>query len=166
MIKILISFACAFAATLGFAIFLNIPRHLLVRVGLVGGIGWTVSSLLIQNGSGAAWAYLVAAFAVAFLAESLAIHTKNPSTLFSIPGIYPLVPGYALFQTMFYFTRSETDQGLDAMINVLKNAGAIALGIIIVYSLGNLRKKWIAKKNERKPLCRETEEGIINQMEQ
>lgn len=142
-------FLCSFIATLGFAIFFNIPKKILFWVGVVGSVGWVLSILLIEASESSAWSYLVASLVVAFLSETLAIRTKNPSTLFSIPGIYPLVPGYSLYKTMYYFTTNDVEYGSNAMITTLTNAGAIAIGIIIMSSLGNMRKKMIRKKLER-----------------
>ncbi|MDO5096298.1 MAG: threonine/serine exporter family protein [Peptostreptococcaceae bacterium] len=145
----ILNLICSFIATLGFAVFFNIPRKILVWVGLTGAVGWMLSIFLIQSGMASAWAYLLATMAVAFLAETFAIRTKSPSTLFSIPGIYPLVPGYALYRTMYFFTRNELDLGFQAMFDTLKNAGAIALGIIIMSSLGSFRKKVLEKRSQK-----------------
>ena len=93
-----------------------------------------------------AWAYLIASMGVAFFAEFFAIQTKNHSTVFSVPGIYPLVPGYGLYQTMYYFTIKEIDLATNTMLETLSNAGAIALGIIVISLLSNIRKQWITKK--------------------
>lgn len=148
--KTVLHLTCSFVATLGFAVFFNISKKILVWVGLVGAVGWMLSIFLIERNIGSAWAYLFASLIVAFLAEILAIRTKNPSTLFSIPGIYPLVPGYGLYKTMYHFTTNEMQLGLAAMITTLTNAGAIALGIIIMSSLGNIRKRIVNEKLNRK----------------
>lgn len=147
--RLILNVVCSFIATLGFAIFFNIPRNILFWVGLVGAVGWMMSILLIEASAGSAWSYLLASLVVAFLSETLAIKTKNPSTLFSIPGIYPLVPGYTLYTTMYHFTTDQVGLGMEAMIITLTNAGAIALGIIIMSSLGNIRKKMIQNKLDR-----------------
>lgn len=159
--KILFHFICSFLSTVGFAVFFNTPKKVLVWVGLTGAVGWMMSLFLIRLGTAPAWAYLLATLSVAFLAETFAIRTKSPSTLFSIPGIYPLVPGYTLYQTMYYFTKNQLDVGLIALLDTLKNAGAIALGIIIMSSLGNFRKKFYDKKalNQSKIEKKETEDG-------
>ncbi len=145
-----LQFLGAFVATVGFAIFFNAPRKILPWVGLVGAIGWILSVLLIQNDTGSAWAYMIASMAVAFIAEVLAVRTKNPSTLFSIPGIYPLVPGYGLYQTMYYFTIHDVSLAAQTLLQTLGNAGAIALGIIVITSLSSIRKKWINNKQTDK----------------
>ena len=142
----ILEFVGAFAATVGFAIFFNASRKSLLWVGTTGAVGWILSVLLLKQNMTSAWAYLIASMGVAFFAEFFAIQTKNPSTVFSVPGIYPLVPGYGLYQTMYYFTIKEIDLATNTMLETLSNAGAIALGIIVISSLRNIRKQWITKK--------------------
>lgn len=145
-------FISSFIATVGFAIFFNIQKKVLVWVGLVGTVGWMLSVSLIEKNTGAAWSYMIAAMAVAFLAEFFAIETKNPSTIFSIPGIYPLVPGYGLYKTMYYFTNNEMELGLETMVQTIAKAGAIAVGLLIIASMSNIRKKIIERKKDKKSI--------------
>lgn len=147
--ELFLSFLGAFVATVGYGVFFNISKKILVWVGVTGAVGWIMSVIMIDKQAGAAWAYMVSALAVAFLGEFFAIRTKNPSTLFSIPGIYPLVPGYGLYTTMYHFTRNDINLGMTAMIDTLTKAGAIAVGIIIMSSLGGIRKKILSNKNKQ-----------------
>ena len=94
MSKLIIDFLLAGAAAMGFAIFFNIPRKVIPLVGITGGSGWVLSIIIQKVGIDTGWAFFTAAVLVSFLAEIFARKTHNPSTLFSIPGIYPLVPGY------------------------------------------------------------------------
>lgn len=146
MFSFILQFICAFIASLGFAIYFNISKKILFLVGFTGACGWLINSVLVYNGHNTAWVYLISSIIVSFLSEYFAIKTKNPSTLFYIPAIYLLVPGYRLYTTMRYFSINDIEKAMPTMINALTNAGALALGIIIIGTLGTIRKKIISKK--------------------
>ncbi len=148
MIKLLIEFVFSAVAAMGFAIFFNIPRKVIPLVGITGGAGWLLSVIMLRYGSGSAWAYFLASILVSYLAEIFARKTHNPSTLFSIPGIYPLVPGYGLYKTMYHFTRSEISQGVNVLLSTLTTSGAIAVGIITMSSIWGITKT-IKRNNDR-----------------
>ena len=143
-------FVCAFIATIGFAIFFNISRKILFWVGVTGAIGWLVNYYFTINKFNVALTFFLSAATVSLFAEFLAIKTKNPSTIFSIPGIYPLVPGYTLYMTMRYFTINHVERGLETLVDAVTKAGAIALGIIVISTLSSLRKKIIMERNKKR----------------
>lgn len=147
MMKIGIDFVLSAVAAMGFAIFFNIPRRVIPIAGITGGSGWVVSVVLQKLGVGTVWAFFAAAVLVSFLAEIFARKTQNPSTLFSIPGIYPLVPGYGLYNTMYHFTAGEMNTGIMILMQTLGVAGAIAVGIITMNSIWSVNKKLTAKKH-------------------
>lgn len=150
MINLLVDFLFSGAAAMGFAIFFNIPRRAIPLVGITGGAGWVCSVLISKLDAGAAWPYLFGSIAVSFLAEIFARKTHSPSTLFSIPGIYPLVPGYGLYKTMDYFTGGDVSQGVTVLLSTMKTSGAIAVGIITMSSIWNINKRINKKKNRIK----------------
>lgn len=150
MTKVLIDFVFSAVAAMGFAIFFNIPRKVIPLVGITGGAGWVLSIIIPKLGLGSAWAFFAGSILVSFLAEIFARKTHNPSTLFSIPGIYPLVPGYGLYKTMYHFTRSEVTEGVKVLLNTLSVSGAIAVGIITMSSIWGITKKVRARKEQLK----------------
>lgn len=141
-----IHFICSFIATMGFAIYFNISRKILFWVGLIGSIGWVINFYFELKDINTSLNFFVSSLIVAFLAEFLAIKTKNPSTVFSIPGIYPLVPGYTLYMTMRYFTINDISKGMETLVDALTKAGSIALGIIVISTISSLRKKIISNR--------------------
>lgn len=150
MMKLVIDFLLSGIASMGFAIFFNIPRRVIPMVGITGGSGWVLSIIIQKLEVSSNWAYFAAAVLVSFLAEIFARKTHNPSTLFSIPGIYPLVPGYGLYSTMYYFTRGEVNLGVVSLLQTLSAAGAIAVGIITMSSFWTIMKKRRADKERTK----------------
>lgn len=166
MSKLIIDFLLAGAAAMGFAIFFNIPRKVIPLVGITGGSGWVLSIIIQKVGIDTGWAFFTAAVLVSFLAEIFARKTHNPSTLFSIPGIYPLVPGYGLYSTMYYFTRGEVNLGVVTLMRTLSTAGAIAVGIITMSSIWSITKKMKANKErmQKEQYAKEHNEDSLDKM--
>ena len=166
MSKLIIDFLLAGAAAMGFAIFFNIPRKVIPLVGITGGSGWVLSIIIQKVGIDTGWAFFTAAVLVSFLAEIFARKTHNPSTLFSIPGIYPLVPGYGLYSTMYYFTRGEVNLGVVTLMRTLSTAGAIAVGIITMSSIWSITKKMKANKErmQKEQYAKENNEDSLDKI--
>lgn len=139
-------FTYSLLATMGYAVFFHLPKKLLVYAGLTGAIGWMVNVLLTQADSSIAFANLAAAIAVAVMSEFFSRISKNPVTMFVIPGILPITPGYSLYMTMYYFTQNRIEDALSKGLQTLAIAGAIAIGIMLVSSFGKISRNLIARK--------------------
>lgn len=72
-----------------------------------------------------------ALFATAF-AELLARLTKAPTTPYIVCSIIPLVPGGALFYTMYHFILGDMTQFHDKLLETLRISSGIAVGILCV----------------------------------
>ena len=95
--------------------------------GLVGGIGYVVYLVCPSPRAG----YLFSALVLTLLSELLARICKTPSNNFLVLGIYPLVPGTALYQTMAYAVQGEylraLEQGGEALVCIVLMTVSIAL---------------------------------------
>jgi uncharacterized membrane protein YjjB (DUF3815 family) len=87
-------------AAVGFAIMFQVPRHALPGCALAGALAHTARSFLVRMGLSLELATLLAATAVGFLSELLAIRLRMPRIVFSVPGVIPLIPGILAYQTM------------------------------------------------------------------
>ncbi len=72
-----------------------------------------------------------ALFATAF-AEVLARLTKAPTTPYIVCSIIPLVPGRALFYTMYHFILGDMAQFHVMLLQTLRISAGIAVGILCV----------------------------------
>ena len=72
-----------------------------------------------------------ALFATAF-AEVLARLTKAPTTPYIVCPIIPLVPGGALFYTMYHFILGDMTQFHEMLMQTLRISAGLAVGIICV----------------------------------
>jgi uncharacterized membrane protein YjjP (DUF1212 family) len=91
-------------AALGFALLFNVPPRYLGYCTAVGAMGHAVRFALLHSGwpavSNLPIATFVAAVVVGLAGAVLAPRLRVPSTLFTISGIIPMVPGTFAFGTM------------------------------------------------------------------
>ena len=132
----------ALAAT-GFALIFNVPRRSLALCALCGAVGVTSRMILLNLGGGAihiAVATLCASIVVASVAEILSRRMQMPASVFSVPGVIPMIPGSLMFRSVVYWLTMATESGGDfdgilfgeAMMlaaNALIVLAAIAMGI-------------------------------------
>ena len=130
-----IHFLFSLFATIGFAIFLNSPKSILIHSGIIGGIGWALYVFLIENSFSPISANFIAAALVSMFSEILARKLKHPAISFVIPGIIPLVPGLSLYNTMLFLVQNNYDSAISTGATTLFVSGAIALGVLVVSSL-------------------------------
>lgn len=123
-----------FLATVCFALLFNVPRSELVWCGLGGMISWLVVLLVGENMSVYFGIYVAAGFVTLF-GRMLAGVRKMPMTMYLVPGIIPLVPGGAVYLTMYEIISGEQASALTIGISSLQTAGLLCLGIVTVLSL-------------------------------
>ena len=122
-------------ATVGFSIFLNVPKSALIPSGITGGVGWSLYYCLISATNNDILSNFLAATVVAWISEVLARKLKYPAILFVIPGIIPLVPGLGMYNTMLYLVQNNYDLAISTGADVIFVACAIALGVLVITSL-------------------------------
>lgn len=95
--------------------------------GAAGAVGYVVYLLCPEPKIG----YLLSALVLTLLSELLARICKLPANNFLVLGIYPLVPGIALFRTMAYAVQGDYTAALDcggeALVCIILMTVAIAL---------------------------------------
>lgn len=148
-LEITISVIASFGATVGSAIVFNTSKYDIVRAGIVASLGW-LTYLLIKNSSPSLpVAYFAGAFVVALISEIFAFVLKNPATVYLLPGLFPLVPGGGMFQTMEAAVSGNMENALSTGFSTLTAAGAIAIGIAVASSIARIVNR-IAKESNQK----------------
>lgn len=137
---LILHFIFSFIATIGFAVLFNVPKNSLWYGGLAGGFGWTIYTYMMQQNFSGPMSNFTASIIVAMFGEIFARIDKKPVTLFVIPGIIPLVPGFGMYNSIIHLLNDQFQQGMIISIETLFNAGAIALGIIVVSSIAKTLK--------------------------
>lgn len=148
--EFVISVLASFGATLGSAIIFNTSKQDIARAGIVASIGWLTYLLIKNNSPSIAVAYFAGAFVVALISEIFAFVLKNPATVYLLPGLFPLVPGGGMFQTMEAAVSGNMESALSIGFSTLTAAGAIAIGIAVASSLAKIVNRIARdKKNQQ-----------------
>lgn len=135
----IIELIVCFFATVSFGILFSVPKNTLLFGGVIGMLAWGIFRTLPQFGVSAIFATSVAAVTAATIAHLLAKKYRVPATVFTIPGIIPLVPGSKAYYTMLAFVEGNYIDGLELGTETMLQAGAIAGGIVFaiaVFSFG------------------------------
>lgn len=128
------SFVFAFFSTLGFSILFHVPKRHLISASFVGGCGWITFIHLTSTGSGKIIACFAGSCVVALISDIFSKGFKEAATIFTIPGILPLVPGAGMYDTMRAALASNFNETAAVGTETILMAGAIAGGLLIVAS--------------------------------
>ena len=131
-----LAFILAFMATVSFGILFQAPRKTLLAMGAIGAIGWVVFVVLRQGMDYTSFnANFLAALTIAVLSEASARLFKQPTTVYLVPGIIPLVPGLGMYKGMNQIIANNYEVGTSILLTACTDAGAIALGLMMVASI-------------------------------
>lgn len=134
--EILSNVFCSFVGTLGFAIMYNVPKKYYIGCGVTGMAGWIVYLFVSSiNYVSSAVGSFFGAFVVVLISRILSVKMKCPITIFLISGIFPLVPGFGIYNTVYCIVTNQLAQAALKGIESLKIAFAIVMGIVIVVSI-------------------------------
>lgn len=142
-------FLYAYICTIGFAVVFNVPKEALFKSGLCGAIGWLVFVSLNRITGSVVIATFTASLLIAFVGEVFAIIEKKPITVYIIPGIVPLVPGFKLYHTIFHIIEQNYAHAATYGRESLLIAIAIAGGLSIVLSINTYRRQRRSYKKSR-----------------
>lgn len=136
---IIVNFLCAAIGTVGFAVLFNVPKQYYFWAGTTGGLGWLMYCWIYSVFESATIATFVGTVLVVLLSRVLAVYMRCPITIFLISGVFPLIPGSAVYYTAYYIVTNELTEAAIKGVMALKLAFAIALGIVFVVSIP---KQW------------------------
>lgn len=121
----------AFFTIVGFSILFNIPRRLMLLASGIGVVGWLIYSGGHYLGYDELVGALGGAFAIGVLGELAARKKREPASLFIIPGIIPIVPGYGLYYMMLYAVQNKFQDSIMKGFETLLITVSIACGLIL-----------------------------------
>lgn len=127
----------AFFATLAFAVIFNVSKSELIFCGFAGLIAESVYQIMMYCKNETALAVLLAAVIVTMLSRILANVRKMPVTVYLVSGIIPLVPGAGMYNTVYNIISSDYMTAMSIGVDTIKNAAAIAIGIVLVFAISN-----------------------------
>lgn len=135
------AFILAFMGSTCAGLVFNVRGYKLFYAGLSGVAGWMVYIWLLNLSSHSIMSIFAGAIAVGVYSESAARFLKTPSTIFSIPGIFPIVPGIAAYETIQLMTANDLYKAGAKLVETLEGAGAIAFGILLVTAIFRFASK-------------------------
>lgn len=141
MIEYIKNFFYAYISTVGFAIIFNTPKSALIKSGFVGGLGWIIYTLTKNLSNSIIFSTFIASLSIALIGEYFAFIDKNPVTIYIIPGIIPLVPGFGLYYTMLSIVEKQFDKVAEHGSETLMISMAIAGALVIVLSINSYRRQ-------------------------
>ncbi len=119
---------------IGFSILFNVRGRKLAAAGLGAAISWIVYLILFGVYGDKVISLFGATLTVTILSEILARVMKAPVIILLVPMLVPLIPGSDLYYTTINMVQGNTAEFTQSLSLVLKEAGAIAFGIILVTS--------------------------------
>lgn len=148
--EFIFNFVLSFLASTGFAIIFNAPRKELIPCGLSGALGWVVYYYVMRESTNSTLSVFLGSLIVSTFSRIFSYTRRAPSTLFLIPGIIPLVPGYPMYNTMLAMMEQDLYHSYIEGVGTLQMAGAIAIGIVLIFSLPYRTFALVAPKDDRK----------------
>lgn len=128
-LEVLVIFVSSTLAGASFGSFLYAPGKAILWGGLLGGVGYTASWLVLELGAPNAVAMFLGAFIASVGAQWAARKLKMITTLFITIAILPLVPGLGLYRAMSAVAQGLSGQGLAIAASTMASILMIALGI-------------------------------------
>jgi len=139
-------FILAFIGSVCAGFIFNVRGYKLIFTGLSGVAGWMVYTWLLLITDHSIISIFAGAIAVGIYSESAARILKTPSTVFSIPGIFPIVPGIAAYEAIQYMTANDFYTAGGKLVETMTGACAIAFGILLVTAMYRIVSKPKANK--------------------
>lgn len=138
----MLTYISAFLTAAATALAMRGPRHTILPIGLVGLLGWCgyqLGLLWIWPGSGPFAAFL-GALVVGIAAEIFARRLHQPTILFIIPGLFPLVPGIMAYRGTLALITGDLNNAAATWVETLLYAGGLAVGLTIPPALLRRRR--------------------------
>lgn len=132
--------------SLGFALIFNVNRRLLLPASLGGLFAWGVYLIFGEwLGLNLLVANVIAGAFCQIYSEVMARVMKTPATVICIPAIIPLIPGGALYRTMYSAVHQNWEMCRFYGYQTLQTALGIAVGLsfvsAVLYILMNLARQ-------------------------
>lgn len=110
----------------------TVPRFALLYAGVIGASGWLIYLLIPQNaGQALLLATFLATLVAGCISRLIAALQQVPVVLYTLPGVFPFLPGYAVYQGMFAIVQGKSSDGVVLLVQAVAIGGSIALGIAL-----------------------------------
>jgi uncharacterized membrane protein YjjB (DUF3815 family) len=131
----IIQAAVAFVATLFFTIIFLVPRRLFWVCAAGGTLGWVVYSARLLRAAPPPFACFAATLVLVIYSRAAGVVFRCPVSIIITTGIFPLVPGAAIYHTAYSLIMGQTVLAGQKAMETLATAGVISLGMLFGYAL-------------------------------
>lgn len=130
------------------SIIFNASRKNLVWTGLSGVTGWILYIWVLNTTGDVVLSVFAGSIAIGLYSEIMARVLKSPATIYSLCGIFPIVPGVPAYNTIEYLVKHDLIKAASTGIETIASAGAIAFGIMLMSAVfrffAKIREKYIS----------------------
>lgn len=135
-LEILQDVLLAAVPAVGFGMLFNVPRAVLGKCALLGGLGHGLRFILMRLGVPIEVATLIAATAISFVGVWLAQRLRAHPKVFTVAAVIPMIPGVPLFTAMITVQQIYAKGASQALLSQAINSGLRAFFIIAALALG------------------------------
>lgn len=127
--------AASFLASACYALVYHAPGRAIIPAGLVGGVCWLIYLVVHPATDSALIGTFTAAFGAGLLVWVMARLRHTPTTLYALPGVLSLLPGFSIYGGMLALSQNRSNDGILQLITATFLGGAIAAGVALSTSL-------------------------------
>ena len=131
----------SFFGSVGFAMMFHLNGKKVVWTAFGGGMAWFVYLAVGIICPSYGIQFLWSSIALGFYTEIMAMCTKMPRTAYIAVGIIPLIPGSALYHTMYSLFQKQMDAGKAYAFEAMVTSTAIAAGLLIAMEICKMIRK-------------------------
>lgn len=149
----IIQIVTAAIGTLGFSIYFRVNEKNVIASTIAGALGWAVYLVIFKASGELFLANFIATLFVYIYSEAAARILKAPSNIYLIPGIIPLLPGGAIYYTMYGVVSGDgtmfRENGIKTVIITIGIAAGIVVGTVIIIYFMKAQDKYKLKKTNK-----------------
>ena len=146
----IIQMIAAFLAVVFFSITLEVNKKFILFAGISGMIGWITYLICKKYGINDIICYMISGIVIASLSYIFSIIFKVVVTIFLIPGILPIVPGVAIYRTVYYLIMNDIVNTRHYLMHTILISGSIAIAIFLIETIVIIGEKIIKKRSKNK----------------
>ncbi len=125
----------AFLTSAAIAVSFRGPLRAVPAAGLAGMLGWTTARALMRAGAPELLGVFAGALMIGLAGELMARRLREPTLLFVVPGLFPLVPGLMAYNGMLMLAAERYTEAAQLLTRTLFYAGALAAGLALPTAL-------------------------------
>ncbi len=134
MEQIILSFITSIAP----AVVFNTSKRNLIWSGFSGVVGWVIYIFLFEKTGDTILSVFAGALGIGIYSETMARVLKTPATVYTLPGIFPIVPGVPAYYTIEYIVKRNFINAAGTGLETIGSACAIAFGVMLASAVFRL----------------------------